>query len=66
MNVSREEKLISIRIVASRLGLSKRGVYRLISRGEFPRPVKVGGATRFYESDLDGYLNRLRAGRNSN
>jgi len=65
MNADQEERLISIRNVASRLGLSVRAVYRLVARDEFSRPVKVGGATRFYESDLDEYLSRLREGRNS-
>ncbi|MCH6256781.1 helix-turn-helix domain-containing protein [Puniceicoccaceae bacterium K14] len=66
MNVIEQDQLISIKIVASRLDLSTRGVYRLIARGDFPRPVKVGGASRFYESDLGGYLNRLKAARKSN
>ena len=60
-----EDRLVSIRHIANRLSLSIRGVYRLIARDEFPRPVKVGGATRFYESDLESYLHRLREGRNA-
>lgn len=60
MDISTQEKLIPIKIVASRLGLSTRAVYRLIARGDFPPPVKVGGATRFYESDLNGYLESLK------
>ncbi len=65
MNAVQEERLISIREVGLRLNLSVRAVYRLISSNEFPRPVKVGGATRFYASDLDGYLSRLKEGRKS-
>lgn len=53
-------RLISIREVASRLGLSIRAVYRLIASGDFPRPVKVGGASRFYESDLLTFMDSLR------
>lgn len=66
MNAVDGDRLISIRNVAERLDLSTRAVYRLVAREELPRPVKVGGATRFYESDLAGYLTRLRAGRGSN
>lgn len=65
MDTKQKERLVSIREVSSRLGLSIRAVYRLIARGEFPRPVKVGGATRFYESDVGEYLIRLRAVRDS-
>lgn len=60
MNSPNPETLISLKTVASRLSLSTRAVYRLIAAGDFPRPVKVGGATRFYSSDLDAYLSRLK------
>ena len=57
------ETLISLRCVASRLNLSVRAIYRLIARGELPRPVKVGGATRFFESDIARYMESLHAQR---
>ena len=60
-----QETLIPIGKVASCLGLSNRAVYRLVAKGEYPPPVKVGGATRFYKSDLTDYLNRLREQRPS-
>ena len=56
-------ELISLRVVAQRLDLSLRGVYRLIARGLLPRPVKVGGASKLFESDIQDYLNALRAQR---
>jgi excisionase family DNA binding protein len=58
------EKLISIRVAAQRLDLSVRAVYRLIARGEIPRPIKVGGATRFFESDIANYFESLKSQRN--
>jgi len=57
------EKLISLRSTAERLDLSLRGVYRLIARGQLPRPVKVGASTKFFESDLQAYLATLQAQR---
>ncbi|MEO0510955.1 MAG: helix-turn-helix domain-containing protein [Verrucomicrobiota bacterium] len=54
------EELITISDVSKRLRLSTRTVYRLIASGEFPPPVKIGSATRFYKNDLNTYLNRLR------
>lgn len=57
------DRLLSIRQVAERLGLSTRAVYRLCAKGEFPKPVKLGGATRFYESDLQSFLERLKSRR---
>ena len=59
------DRLVSIRNVGHQLDLSTRAVYRLVAKGDIPPPVKVGGATRFYQSDLDHYMNRLKAGRQS-
>jgi len=58
-----QDKLVSLRSVAERLDLSVRGIYRLIARGLLPRPVKVGGSTKFFESDIQGYLAALQAQR---
>lgn len=60
MQTITNDQLIPIKTVAAQLGISTRAVYRLVAKGDFPRPVKVGGATRFYQSDLAQYLNRLR------
>ena len=57
------ETLLSIRSAAERLDLSVRAVYRLIARGLLPRPVKVGGAKKFFESDIQRYMQSLQAQR---
>ena len=62
-NLTPNDTLISIKDVANRLSLSVRAVYRLIADDSFPPPVKVGGASRWYESDLSDYLNRLKSQR---
>jgi excisionase family DNA binding protein len=54
------DQLLSLKVVAQRLNLSLRGVYRLIARGILPRPVKIGGSTKLFESDLRAYLDFLR------
>ena len=58
------EKLISLQVTAQRLDLSVRSIYRLIARDEFPRPIKVGGATRVFESDIVNYFKALKTQRN--
>lgn len=57
-------QLISLKAAAARLDLSLRAVYRLIARGDLPRPVKVGGSSKLFMSDLDAYLEALKATRN--
>lgn len=64
-SISRKEDcLVSLRHAASRLGISTRALYRLMAKGEIPPPVKVGGASRLYESDLEDYMQRLKQKRN--
>jgi excisionase family DNA binding protein len=58
-----EDRLISLKDAGRRLALSQRSVYRLIAKGELPPPVKVGGATRLYASDVDAYLENLKSTR---
>ncbi|MFT5633954.1 MAG: excisionase family DNA binding protein [Rubritalea sp.] len=56
-----KEHLLTLDEVAKRLSLSKRAVYRLIAKKSLPRPVKVGGATRLYESDLEQFFINLKS-----
>ena len=57
------DRLVSLRQAAHRLDISVRTLYRLISRQELPEPVKVGRASKLYESDLNAYLVTLKAHR---
>ena len=40
-------KLITIDELASMLGMSKRTVWRLLSAGQIPEPIRLGGCTRW-------------------
>jgi excisionase family DNA binding protein len=53
--------LVSIPTVAQHLNISVRGVYRLIASGELPKPIKIGGSTKFSERQLRAYLDALEA-----
>lgn len=55
-NMTAAETLWNVRDVAARLRLSTRSIYKLAASGRLPRPVKVGGATRWRESDLAAFL----------
>lgn len=55
------DKLIRLREVVSRVGMSKATIYRKIALGEFPRPVSVGGqSVRWRESALDEWIAGLK------
>lgn len=62
-STTKPENLVHLRYVAARLGLSVRAIYRLVARGDLPKPVKVGGATRFFESDIENYFRTLQSQR---
>ena len=52
-----EEKLLRRRDVEELTGLSRASVYRLISEGEFPRPVRVSAtAVRWKASDIAAWI----------
>lgn len=50
------DRLLRARDVAAILAVSVRGVWRLTSEGVIPAPIKLGGATRWRESDLYRFL----------
>ena len=39
-----------------RAGISRSHAYELIAAGKFPRPVKVGRASRFLTTELDAWI----------
>lgn len=56
-------QLLTIKDAAKRLAISPRTIHREISAGRFPRPVKIGRASRVPVSALEAYIQRLsRAG----
>lgn len=55
------DRLIRLRDVALRVGMSKATIYRKIALGMFPKPVSVGGqSVRWRESVLDEWMASLR------
>ena len=53
------ERLITVRAVAARLGVSSASVYKLCQRGQL-RSLRIGGALRFQPSAIGEYLDRPR------
>jgi excisionase family DNA binding protein len=51
------ERLITVRAVAARLGLSSASVYKLCQRGEL-RCLRIGGALRFSPEVIDDYVTK--------
>jgi excisionase family DNA binding protein len=54
-----EKALLSLEDAAASLAISKRTLCRLIARGDFPAPLKIGRASRVSRRDLINYVDQL-------
>lgn len=50
------EKILTIKEVASYLKVTEKSIYRLLSQGKFPG-FKVGGTWRFKQSEIERWIN---------
>ncbi|MBH1930902.1 helix-turn-helix transcriptional regulator [Serratia rubidaea] len=51
--------LLRMSEIMRRTGYGKAWIYRLISQGKFPRPIKIGSrAIAFVESEVDDWINQ--------
>ena len=64
--VTDDRDLFTLPRAAQVLSISKRTLERLIAGGVFPRPVKIGRASRVMRSDIAIYLEQLRRARGDN
>lgn len=56
-------KLIALPAVIDRVALKRTTIYGLIKKRKFPAPVKVGGASRWVEGEIDDFVTGLAAAR---
>ncbi|MFN8188773.1 MAG: helix-turn-helix domain-containing protein [Gaiellales bacterium] len=60
MSIVEAPQLLRLEEVAERLGMSRRGVYALIERGEL-RPLHLDRRPKFLEADVAALIERARA-----
>lgn len=51
-------QMLRLNEVIDKVGIKKTAIYRLIQSGEpkFPAPIKLGGASRWLESEIDDWI----------
>ncbi|EDH4011155.1 AlpA family phage regulatory protein [Salmonella enterica subsp. enterica] len=55
--MTERKRFIRLPEVLERTGFCKAWIYRLISRGQFSAPIKIGDrAIRFVESEIDAWI----------
>ena len=61
-NRTSDHRLIDLNELTARLSVSHATIYRLMLRKEFPRPVKIGKASRWDEAQVNRWLEHRLAG----
>ncbi|HCB1469169.1 AlpA family phage regulatory protein [Citrobacter freundii] len=51
-----EDEFIDMKFIKRLTGLSDKWFYKLIQEGVFPKPIKMGRASRWLKSDLEEWL----------
>ena len=51
-----EDEFIAMKFITRLTGLSDKWFYKLIQEGVFPKPIKMGRASRWLKSDLEEWL----------
>ncbi|EOY5382733.1 MULTISPECIES: helix-turn-helix transcriptional regulator [Enterobacteriaceae] len=51
-----EDQFIDMKFITQLTGLSDKWFYKLIQDGLFPKPIKLGRASRWLKSDVEEWL----------
>jgi predicted DNA-binding transcriptional regulator AlpA len=62
-DILHHDRLIDLKTVADLLGVCTRSVHRLVAAGVLAPPAKVGRASRWFMTDIDRYMETLKATR---
>lgn len=57
------ERLLSVKAVCTALDMHRATLYRKIKAGEIPQPLKDGPRSKWPESEIQPYIERLKAQR---
>lgn len=58
------DKFVDMAFITQLTGLTDKWFYKLISLGEFPKPIKLGRSSRWLQSEVEAWLQqRIAASR---
>ncbi|WP_338418125.1 helix-turn-helix transcriptional regulator [Klebsiella oxytoca] len=49
-------KLVDLKFICEKTGLSRAFIYKLMSNEQFPKPLKLGRASRWYLREFEAWL----------
>ena len=50
------DKFVDMAFITKLTGLTDKWFYKLIKDGEFPKPIKLGRSSRWFESEVETWL----------
>ena len=60
-----EDPLIDMAFITTFTGMTDKWFYKLISDGQFPKPIKLGRSSRWRKSEVENWMNeRISISRN--
>ncbi|ENZ0349370.1 helix-turn-helix transcriptional regulator [Morganella morganii] len=57
-----DEPLVDMKFITQLTGLTDKWFYKLIQKGQFPKPVKFGRSSRWLKSEVGAWLQARIAG----
>jgi predicted DNA-binding transcriptional regulator AlpA len=59
------DKILTDRQVAARFGVNRSSVWRWVKLGILPKPIKIGGSTRWMAAEIRAVIEKGKAARNN-
>jgi predicted DNA-binding transcriptional regulator AlpA len=50
------DQMVDMKFITAFTGLTDKWFYRLISEGDFPKPIKMGRASRWLKSEVEKWM----------
>jgi prophage regulatory protein len=60
----RDDRMLRLPEVMRRMSVSRPTIYRMIQKGEFPKPARFGRSSMWPESDIRDYQRKIVQARN--
>ncbi|OVZ94955.1 transcriptional regulator [Yersinia kristensenii] len=51
-----EDPLVDMTFITTYTGMTDKWFYKLISEGQFPKPIKLGRSSRWFHSEVQGWM----------
>ena len=57
------DRLVSVKDTATAYGCSVATIWRRVAGGDIPKPVKIGGTTRWSEAEIAAHIEQAKSER---